>query len=33
MVAWIEGRLDVTRERVVEQCAGLFVAAASVPTS
>jgi AcrR family transcriptional regulator len=30
LVAWIEGRLDVPRERLVEHCVGLFVAAASV---
>jgi AcrR family transcriptional regulator len=30
MIAWLEGRLDVSRDRLVEHCAALFVAAAGV---
>jgi AcrR family transcriptional regulator len=33
MIAWLEGRLDVTRERLVDHCAALFVAAAGVSGS
>jgi len=33
IVAWVEGRLEVTRERMVDHCAGVFVAAGSVSTS
>ena len=33
VVAWLEGRLDVAPERLVEHCAQLFVAAASVSSS
>jgi AcrR family transcriptional regulator len=28
LIAWLEGRLDVSRERLVEHCAALFLAAA-----
>jgi len=28
IVAWLEGRLDVTRDQLIEQCTALFVAAA-----
>lgn len=31
LIAWFEGRLDVSRERLVEHCAALFVAATTVP--
>jgi AcrR family transcriptional regulator len=30
MIAWLEGRLDVSRERLVDHCAALFVATAGV---
>jgi AcrR family transcriptional regulator len=30
LVAWLDGRLDVSRERLVDHCVELFVAAASV---
>jgi AcrR family transcriptional regulator len=30
LVAWLDGRLDVSKKRLVEHCVGLFVAAASV---
>jgi AcrR family transcriptional regulator len=33
IVAWLEGRLDVTREQLIEHCTALFVAAAGVSTS
>ena len=32
MIAWFDDRLDVTRERLIEHCAALFVAAAGVST-
>jgi AcrR family transcriptional regulator len=31
LIAWFEGRLEVSRERLVEHCAALFVAATTVP--
>jgi AcrR family transcriptional regulator len=30
LIAWLDGRLDVSRERLVEHCAALFVAATRV---
>jgi hypothetical protein len=30
LIAWFEGRLEVSRERLVEHCAALFVAATAV---
>jgi AcrR family transcriptional regulator len=30
LVAWLDGRLELTRDRLVEHCVGLFVAAAGV---
>jgi AcrR family transcriptional regulator len=33
IVAWVEGRLDISRERMVEHCATLFVAAANASTN
>ena len=33
LIAWLGGSLDVPRERLVDHCAELFVAAASVRSS
>ncbi len=30
LIAWLEGRLDVSRERLVDHCAAIFVAASGV---
>jgi AcrR family transcriptional regulator len=31
LIAWLRGELEVSRERLVDHCAGLFVAAADAP--
>lgn len=33
LIAWLEGRLHVSREKLVEHCAALWVAAAQVPAT
>jgi AcrR family transcriptional regulator len=33
VIAWLEGRLDVTRDRLVEHCAAIFAATAGVSSA
>ncbi len=33
LIAWLEGRLDVTRERLVDHCAAIFVATTGVSSA
>jgi hypothetical protein len=33
IIAWLEGRLDITRDQLIKRCTTLFIAAAGVPTA